>query len=497
MSMINRNIQKTKRKTRLLPIIIVVLVILIGGFLLSITTGNSINNIIITQPPSYESGVEGSPVAGGRLLFNLSVKHVNNIEEVRLNFKMKNGEYKSVKLDLNNDKYEGKIQTEEGSTELEYFFEIKTNKNSLRYPEDNDLKETLVLADNATLLKNKFEQTITPFETEKPVLTLNMNDSFPITNVKLLYKVDTATEFTAVPIEYDNGYSVTLESAPTTSLEYYFVINSGGKDIEYPDNFKLVLRRDKKSDDIFADSLMKNVEDYAKREGENIRFTINDLKGTTTSYKGNEKVITLSVIKFWVMVETFNQLNQGKIDKSSGVARYGYVGTVQSGLNDMMINSNNAATGSLILKVGGVVPVDNTIYQYLGKNAVTKLVYTPGYTEPSPVKGTNEMTTDELALAMELLYNKKLVSESASTEMMALMEKCADYFSVKSIPGIRKIYMKTGYNPNEHFALGGIVATDKGDYGFGIFTEDPSGRSSTTIVKNVLAMIQAYYLAKY
>lgn len=190
---------------------------------------------------------------------------------------------------------------------------------------------------------------------------------------------------------------------------------------------------------------------FAQERNLDIYLAYDDLKGNTILINSAEITSGLSTIKFYIMLEVYKQLEEGKISKNDRVAKYGFSGTVEEALKDMMVYSSNEASGALILKVGEE-NINNTLRKYLGESTQSIVTHTPGY----PEGGYNLVTADDQIKLLKMLCNDEILS-NYKREIMNLMLQCEDYFGVKRIPGVDTIAMKTGYNPPTEYGIIGII----------------------------------------
>ena len=217
----------------------------------------------------------------------------------------------------------------------------------------------------------------------------------------------------------------------------------------------------------------------------------NDLKGTETKINEKEKYNAASCIKIFVLVELFNQINNGNIKREqeltyldkhyvngSGVMRYLTKGIKLPVLDIatlMMIISDNVATNMLIDLLG--IDNINKSIEKIGCND-TKL-----YSEFKSVENEifSETTAYDYHLLWKKLNNYELFNEEMTQEIIDIIKNQKYHEMVGD--GIDKVY-KEVKNPIINYIItksgkyesvrndGGIVSTIYGNYILTIFIKD-------------------------
>jgi hypothetical protein len=251
---------------------------------------------------------------------------------------------------------------------------------------------------------------------------------------------------------------INLELLPRTShLQYQLVIETNSEIYTYPQD-PVVL-----TSNPFAE-LGQALQDLEKTSGNKIHLSLIDTHGNDFSYKGDQVVGALSLIKVPVMIETYNQIDQDQIKVTDRVSRYGYAGTVETALSDMIHHSSNEATGALIQHLGGIEPINATVLEVLDKETTNiYLDHTPGYGTAENWQKYNQITTDELSVLISKIQNLEVISLQASQQMLDLMSDTDDYLDIVDSKGLASIKMKTGYYPPIMYGLTGVVETTQGE----------------------------------
>jgi hypothetical protein len=476
------------------------LAIYISIFLFFILLGSIVlhsRGSIINSEKEFSIVVANDPISGSRIKFTLQNNTEETYERGEIYYKDDfSQDFRIKELAKQEKTYEVKVDTYEGATNLEYYLIFYNGENTSKFPANSS--KNLALNQSGTVNeKVNFSHIPTSFEdvVEQIDMDLTVDDNFPTKGVNIVYKID-AGELKIKNLVYDDTYSTKLHIAENFSeISYYFEIEQGDRKVRFPGDYNFGIRDNSSLnyDTDVENDLIKAINEYAVSSNEKVYMTFDDLGSEYIEIRGGEQVGTLSVIKLWVMIETYRQLDAGIISKTDFVSRYGYSGTVSSALNSMMHYSNNEATGSLIAKVG-ITNINNTIKEYLGVDAVTTIDHTPGYSDGGLYGGFNVTTTNEQVEILKKLYRGEVVSAEKSEEMINLMKGCSDYFGVKNISGINEIAMKTGYYPGRVYGLSGIVYSDYGDYAFSVFTGDWNGLASKHgVMSDILSIIQEYF----
>lgn len=215
-----------------------------------------------------------------------------------------------------------------------------------------------------------------------------------------------------------------------------------------------------------------------------------DLKGNIVKINENKKYDAASCIKTFILIELFNQINNGKVDRKneliyldnhyvdgSGIMRYLSKG-IRLPIIDiatlMMIISDNVATNMLI-ELLGIDNINKTIESIGCKN--TKL-YSPFKIEDEVF---SETTAYDYYLVWKKLNNYELFNKDVTQEIINILKNQKYHEMVGD--GIDKIYKEVeepivNYivtKSGKHQSIrndGGIVSTKYGNYILTIFIKD-------------------------
>lgn len=213
---------------------------------------------------------------------------------------------------------------------------------------------------------------------------------------------------------------------------------------------------------------------------------------TGETYAHNETMVmpTASLIKFPVLVELYRQVEAGKLkldqpislkeeDKvpGSGILTDHFQAGSQIPLETiarlMIRYSDNTAT-NLVLDQIGMESTSKTMRE-LGfpETQIHSKVFrrdTSVAPERSKTYGLGSTTAADMIGLLELLHNKKLVSEKASVQMLAHLASCDDESKlVRSLPKAVKSYHKTG-SVNDVRTDAGLFQTPKGTLAIAVLT---------------------------
>lgn len=443
--------------------------------------------------------------SGNRIQLLIPKKDDFVIAQAKINYRFDEGfNYFTKQISTSQNGFEVIIDTPEDAEFIEYYFNLTIDGKNAIYPQGSTLNLNLVPAkfskNNPDLIHNPptFEELV---KNEKYNFKLNVDNSLPTSDVVLYYTSDGQNYFNRSMQFKEKDFEVEITiPKDINQFSYHFEIQHSENKIIFPDEFEFNVHNESlqaKYNNSEIQEIINQINEYSRHQNEKILFAFSDLNGEEFGLRENELVGALSTIKTFVMIETYNQLNSGRIKKTDFVSRYGFSGTVDYALKQMMHYSNNSATGALIHKVGGVGNINRTIKYLLGDKALSYIDHTPLFYSVEGFRRHNVTTASEQLKIMQLLYEGKIFNKKVSDEMIVLMEGCADYFNVRSIPGIQKLSMKTGYQPGQAYGLSGVVTTNAGKYAFSIYTDDFAGaRANRLAIRNVLSIINNYFLQK-
>jgi beta-lactamase class A len=218
--------------------------------------------------------------------------------------------------------------------------------------------------------------------------------------------------------------------------------------------------------------------------------------GETVLVNPDTRFPTASAIKTAVMVEVYHQLAEGRLGKQTRVTltdevKVGGSGVLQhlgAGLSLsvpdlvtlMMTLSDNTATNMLIALVG-TANVDRRLAAYgLVDTKLFRPTFRGGHADVAPELepefGLGMSTPRELARLMELIVEGKVVSRSASDEMMAVLERQQHRDLIpRALPEVAglRVGNKAGWDEEKLPGPDGRLRHVRADAGFVI---SPAGR---------------------
>jgi hypothetical protein len=445
-----------------------------------------------------EGSINENAFAGSRVSVSLkcnSDKYNLADYKVKFFYGFEDDKFIEKGLNLENANFTTKINTEYGKDKLNYYFELEKEDKNYRYPPIKTLKQDLILLDSEDnndqsdeLKTEDITHTEIKFEDVRISNELNfalqIPDKVAIKNITLNYKFNEAEEFQTINLKYDKEFRAVIENpAKVKRLDYYFEFDLGDEKIQYPSETQFTIQDPK-----FL-AMKKALDEFSVGKNIDMYLSYDYLSGNTVKINEYEKINGLSTIKFFVLTEVYKQIGEGKIKKTDPVSRYGYSGTVESGIKDMMISSSNEATGALILKVGGTDNINSTLKEYLGEDIKSEITHTPAYAEG----GDNIVVAEEQLLLLKKLYNDEILADYKE-EILEIMLKCYDYFSVKPLIGESKIYMKTGYSPPNMYGLIGIVENPNNyNYAFALHIYGKNKQAiKLSYIQDVIKIMQEY-----
>jgi D-alanyl-D-alanine carboxypeptidase (penicillin-binding protein 5/6) len=231
-----------------------------------------------------------------------------------------------------------------------------------------------------------------------------------------------------------------------------------------------------------------------------VAIAVKHLKsGESYEYRAEEPMPTASLIKFPVMIAAYDAVEKGKLslderielqadDKvpGSGVLTSHFSSGTTISLRDaihlMMVFSDNTATNLVLDKLG--LPATNDLMKSFGcdETRINAKVYrrdTSIAPERSAKYGLGSTTARDMITLSQLLYERKLVSEKASEQMLEHLFACDDKLKVpRLIPAGTRVAHKTG-SVNASRTDAGVMETPSGPIAFCILTTNNKDESWT------------------
>ncbi len=212
--------------------------------------------------------------------------------------------------------------------------------------------------------------------------------------------------------------------------------------------------------------------------------------GDSFEYNGEKTMPTASLIKFPVMIAAYDAIEKGKLSlddmielkkddmvPGSGVLTSHFSPGTKISLRDaihlMMVYSDNTATNLVLDKLG--LPTTNELMESLAcpETRINSKVFradTSIARDRSKAYGLGSTTARDMVKLAEQLYDKKLVSEKASKQMLDHMFACEDKIKVpRKLPHGTRVAHKTG-SVNLSRTDAGVMETPSGPIAFCILT---------------------------
>lgn len=214
--------------------------------------------------------------------------------------------------------------------------------------------------------------------------------------------------------------------------------------------------------------------------------------GESYAYHADEPMVTASLIKFPIMVETYRQAAEKTVDlekmvtlkkadkvPGSGILTAHFSDGASFPLRDavhlMIVYSDNTATNLVLDEIG--IPSTAKTMESLGypnTKAHSKVFKreTSAFPERSKQFGLGSTTASEMVRLCEALSKKELVSPEASEAMLKHMEACDDKDKFpRFLPRGTKVAFKTGSLDAAKTAAG-IITTPAGPVAVCVLTDD-------------------------
>lgn len=221
--------------------------------------------------------------------------------------------------------------------------------------------------------------------------------------------------------------------------------------------------------------------------------------GEIYEFNENEQFGSASLYKLWVMGETYRQIEEGKLNKNQvmkdeipkinerfGIAtesaelKEGEISmTVDEALYDMIANSDNYS--ALLLS------------QTIRLSNVRGFMEEYGYNDSSLDPPTT--TAKDIATFFKQLYNKEIIREDVSEEMMdLLLDQTWNDRIPKYLPENIEVAHKTGELSGVKHD-GGIVFTDNGDYIIVIMSDTRSESKAAEVEAKISEAVYEYFIS--
>ncbi len=226
-----------------------------------------------------------------------------------------------------------------------------------------------------------------------------------------------------------------------------------------------------------------------------VGISIKDLQtGESFSMNGNRSFNPASVIKIPVMIEAYNQIEQGRISLSTELTLQQHnklpgAGSIQFFHNKtpftvgrlielMITDSDNTATAMLIEKLG-MYRINATARKVGMKKTVVR-----DWTMLNKLPGRHNITSPEdMLMVMDKMYKGQLISKTASVAMLETMKRQRHKWGIaRFLPPSTVIANKTGSLDFVRNDVGIIWQNDK-PYIVSIFSEHlPSNHGGSVMV---------------
>lgn len=237
-----------------------------------------------------------------------------------------------------------------------------------------------------------------------------------------------------------------------------------------------------------------------RHEGE-VAVAIKNLKtGESFEFHGDKPMPTASLIKFPVMIATYEAIEAGKVSlddmievkqddmvPGSGLLTTHFSPGLKLSLRDairlMISTSDNTATNLVVDQIG----IETTRRSMAALGCPETQLHSKVFRrdtsidlERSKLYGLGSTTANDMLKLVEKLYKYELVSEKASKEMLEHLYACEDTLKVpRLLPKGTKVAHKTG-SVNESRTDAGFIDSPAGPIAFAILTNKNKDQSWTS-----------------
>lgn len=222
---------------------------------------------------------------------------------------------------------------------------------------------------------------------------------------------------------------------------------------------------------------VKVIKELEKINGDVSFYYKNLISKEVIKYNDEKQMLAASIIKLPILVECFNQINKGIISKddifitenkekvpSCGALNYmreNLKVTLEDLYTLMIILSDNYATNMLIDKLG-IYNINKTINEIGLKNTILNRKM---FDEEKSLLGLENYTSArDMAYLLEKMYNKELIDEKCSEEMISILKNQRLNgkipFFIQSIRPKIQIGHKTGEDTNITHDVGIVFAKE-------------------------------------
>lgn len=197
-----------------------------------------------------------------------------------------------------------------------------------------------------------------------------------------------------------------------------------------------------------------------------------------------------SLLKLYIMGAVYDQIKKGNLEKDENIALL---------LNDMITVSDNSAANQLVQILGknqGFAAGATVVNEYISKNGYTSTELGHDFqSERTEIPETENMTSVlDCGSLLEKIYNGSAVSQEASQEMKAYLEKQTRKEKIPAgLPADVVCANKTGeINGTENDAA--IITADNGiTYILCVMTQEVDNDSACMTIKELSAMVYNYF----
>lgn len=232
-----------------------------------------------------------------------------------------------------------------------------------------------------------------------------------------------------------------------------------------------------------------------------------DLKSKDYMSYNSRKVNSASVIKIFIMIEAYRQIQAGVLNENEDIVLRDYMKVGGSGIlareedgtsqkignliDLMMTQSDNTAANMLIDKLGmdninktiGVLGMNDTVLsrKMMDENAINNGIQ-------------NYTSVNDLCKVLKMLYNGECINKEYDSKMLDIMKRHQNSTKIpKPLPNTVLVSHKSGeFTGVENDA--GIVFTDKGDYILCILSDNGNSGEQISNINKISKMVYDEFL---
>jgi len=310
-----------------------------------------------------------------------------------------------------------------------------------------------------------------------------------------------------VELESINKSSNSTNNKSENNLEVFESKSYDKKDILIEGNESVDKQENLIDQSILNERIKSEVANLDNSTSANYTVAFMDLKSKDYMSYNSRKVNSASVIKIFIMIEAYRQIEAGVLNENEDIVLRDYMKVGGSGIlareedgtsqkienliDLMMTQSDNTAANMLIDKLGmdninktiGVLGMNDTVLsrKMMDQNAINNGIQ-------------NYTSVNDLCKVLKMLYNGECINKEYDSKMLDIMKRHQNSTKIpNSLPNTVLVSHKSGeFTGVENDA--GIVFTDKGDYILCILSDNGNSGEQISNINKISKMVYDEFL---